>query len=278
MIDLSTLTPMYQDTKFYSLATDGLGKEFSLDARPNAVEMPGRVEQDRGTLPIRQYEIESTKKNILRHDPARQFYVIARLEDNEDFHPLHRRAESPTASGDFDYTDKEASLKIRLKYEILKRFNVIDQPEASKAFHLSSLSTVPLTAKVDLEDEKSVILDEMSKRFDAIAQREDNWDGFESKKPLEASLGRAKRLMTKLLDAAISEGYSWREPYPYICSDEDGYITVEWQGEGRRLRLRIEEDEVEYIKLWRINTKRKVRAYRMRSDDCFEIWEWLING
>ena len=278
MTDLSTLTPMGQDTPFYSLATDGLGKEFSLDARPNAVELQGPGEQDRGTLPIRQYEIEAAKKNILRHDPAWEFYVIARLEDNDDFHPLPRRTESLTASADFDYADKEASLKIHLRYEILKLFNVIDQPEASKAFHLYSQSTVPLIAKVVLEDEKSVILDEMSKRFDAIAQREDSWDEFESKKPLEVSLGRARCLMEKLLNTTISKGYSWRKPYPYICSDEDGYITVEWQGEGRRLRLRIEEDEVEYIKLWRINTKRKVRAYRMRSDDCFEIWEWLING
>ena len=278
MTDLSTLTPMDQGTKFYSLATDGLGKEFSLDARPNAVELQGQVEQDRGTLPIRQYGIEAAKKNILRHNPAWEFYAIVRLEDNDDFHPLPRRTESLTASADFDYADKEASLKIHPRYEILELFNVIDQPEDSKAFHLYSQSTVPLTAKVLLEDEKSVILDEMSKCFDAIAQREDDWDEFESKKPLEVSLDRARCLMKKLLNTAISKGYSWRKPHPFISSDEDGYITVEWQGDGRRLSLRIEEEEVEYAKLWRINTKRKVRTYSMRGDDCFEIWEWLING
>lgn len=274
MIDLSTLNPMGQNTRFYSLATDGSGEA---DATPHAVGMPKWAEQNEGVLPMHEYGVgvEVAEKDILTNDIAWQFYVIALLEGNED---IPWKAEFPAISTNLDSPNKEVTLKILLRRGILELFNVIGQPEGAKAFHLSSQSAIPLTVNTEFGDKKSVILGEILERLDVIAQREDNWDGFESKKPLEVSLYRAKLLMEKLLNAAISEGYSWGKPSPFISSDEDGYITVEWQGDGRRLRLLIEEEEVEYTKLWRINTKRKVRTYSMRGDDCFEIWEWLING
>lgn len=132
------------------------------------------------------------------------------------------------------------------------------------------------TTHVVEEIYKNIILGEMFARLYTIAQREDNWDGLDSMKPNESSLDRAGRIMAKLLDSIFTNGEEWIDPF--ISSDEDGYVTVEWQGDGRRLCLLIEEEEVEYTKLWRINTKRKVRTYSMRDDDCFEIWEWLING
>ena len=132
------------------------------------------------------------------------------------------------------------------------------------------------TTDVVEEIYKNIILSEMLARLDTIAQREEDWDGLGSMKPNRISLDRAKHIMMKLLDSVISNEGEWMAPF--ISSDEDGYVTVEWQGDGRRLRLLIEEEEIEYTKLWRINTKRKVRTYNMRGDDCFEIWEWLING
>ena len=122
---------------------------------------------------------------------------------------------------------------------------------------------------------KNIILGEMLERLDVIAQRADNWDGLGSLKPNKISLDRADCIMMKLLDSVISNGVEWTEPY--ICSDEDGYVTVEWTGGKRQLYLRIEEDEVEYITLERINTKRKMGGDTIRGDDCFEIWKWLIN-
>ena len=140
-----------------------------------------------------------------------------------------------------------------------------------------SVNTEPLTPNVDLaHTDKSILPGEISERFDVIAQREDNWDGYESKKPIELSLDRAKRLMEKLLDTVISGGHSWLAPF--ISSDEDGCITVEWYGGERQLHLRIEEDEVEYIKLQRTNTQREVHVEAIRSDDCFALWKWLMCG
>ena len=119
---------------------------------------------------------------------------------------------------------------------------------------------------------------EVSERFNVIAQRENNWDGLESKKPIQSSLVRAKHLIKKLLDDVIAEGYSWRRFKPFISCDEDGYVTIRWRGERKRLHLRIKENEVEYIKTWigKRNLKRKVRLHTTCSDNCFEIWKWLI--
>ena len=77
----------------------------------------------------------------------------------------------------------------------------------------------PLTANVDLgHTDTSVILREIFKQFDVIAQREDNWDGYESKKPSESALNNAKNLMAEWLDAVVSAGHSWLTPL--ISSDE----------------------------------------------------------
>ena len=89
------------------------------------------------------------------------------------------------------------------------------------------MNTEPLTANVDLEyTDKSILLGELSERLDFIAQRQDNWDERESKRPRELALNNAKLMMEELLDAFIAAGHSWLTPF--ISSDEDGYITVAW--------------------------------------------------
>ena len=122
---------------------------------------------------------------------------------------------------------------------------------------------------------KNIILGEMLERLDVIAQREDNWDGLGSLKPNKISLDRADCIMMKLLDSVISNRYEWIDPY--ICSDEDGYITVEWYGDERELHLRIEEDEIEYTHLESVDTKMKAHVDTIGDDDCFALWKWLTN-
>jgi hypothetical protein len=139
---------------------------------------------------------------------------------------------------------------------------------------------VPESLSTDVEEniDKDTIWAEIIERFDVIAQREDNWDELESQKPIEESLVRAKRLIEQLLDDILFAGYSWRMFKPLISSDEDGYITVRWIGEGKRLHFQFKEKEVEYITLERINTKREMGGDTIRDEQCFDIWEWLING
>ena len=122
---------------------------------------------------------------------------------------------------------------------------------------------------------KNIILGEMFARLEVIAQREDDWDGLGSMKPNKISLDRAEHIMMKLLDSIISDEDEWIEPY--ICSDENGYITIEWYGNERELHLRIEEREVEYIEIESIDTEMRAHVDTISGDDCSVLWKWLIN-
>ena len=125
--------------------------------------------------------------------------------------------------------------------------------------------------------DKSILSSEIAQRLNDIAQREDNWDGLGSLKPKEISLERTQHIMEKLLDSVISERKEDVWFSPFISSDEDGYVTVEWTGGKRELHLRIEENEIECITLEKINTTRKMGGDTIPGDDCFETWKWLIN-
>ena len=187
--------------------------------------------------------------------------------------PTDWGAEPLTANKGWEHTHKSTSPNLP---------DAIAESEDSTVFLLYSIWAESLTENVDREHTRRSITSylqrhEILERFNEIAQREDNWDGLESAKPIKSSLVRAKRLIEKLLDDILSAGYSWRRFKPLISSDEDGYITIRWRVGGKRLQLRIEEDEVRYIKLWKEHNKRKMHTDRTRSDNCFEIWEWLIN-
>ena len=119
--------------------------------------------------------------------------------------------------------------------------------------------------------QKREILD----RFDVLAQREDNWDGYESKKPNQLILDHAKFLVVDLLDIIISAGYSWITPF--ISSDEDGYITVEWYEEERELHLLIGENETEYLRVWGTNIDTDMDEGFLNRDNYLTLWEWLFH-
>ena len=265
MPDVNTVVPMDQDTKF------------SLLFKPNVPEPP---EQNSGTLPRLQYGtgLGIAREDCSRHKPPEPLYIFVQQEDDRTFHPPSLIAESLAANESVSYAYKSVGRYLQIG-RLLKHLAKVAQPVGNRAFHPSSwIVESPTTDTSWKHSYKNTIWAEILERFNVIAQRQDNWDGLESKKPIEESLVRAKRLIEKLLDDLLSAGYSWHMFKPLISCDEDGYITVRWRGKGRRLQLRIEEDEVRYIKSWRENNKRKARACRTCSDNCFDIWEWLMNG
>ena len=117
---------------------------------------------------------------------------------------------------------------------------------------------------------------EILERFEVIAQREDNWDGYESKSPNKLSLDHARQFMREFFDVVVSEELSWLTPL--ISSDEDGYITVAWHGEGRQLHLQIEENEVDYIQVWGPNIDTEMHVDTLYSKDYLMFWKWLLYG
>ena len=117
---------------------------------------------------------------------------------------------------------------------------------------------------------------EISERFDVIAQREDNWDGYESKKPTQPTLDHAKYLMEEFFDTIISMKHPWITPF--ISSNEDGYITAEWYEEERELHILIRESEAEYLQVWGINIYTEMHEDFLNRDDYLKLWEWLLHG
>lgn len=116
---------------------------------------------------------------------------------------------------------------------------------------------------------------EILDRFDVLAQREDNWDGHESKKPTQLTLDHAKFLMEDLSDTIISIEHPWITPF--ISSDEDGYVTVEWYKEERELHIQIGENEAEYLKVWGTNIDTEMLEGFFSRDNYLTLWEWLLH-
>ncbi|MDE0638820.1 MAG: hypothetical protein OXI43_23515 [Candidatus Poribacteria bacterium] len=113
-------------------------------------------------------------------------------------------------------------------------------------------------------------------RFELLAQREDNWDGYGSKKPTQLTLEHAKLLIEELLDSINSAGYFWITPY--ISSDEDGNVTAEWYEVERQLHVQIGEDEAEYIQVWGTNIDTEMHVDFFNRNNYLTLWEWLIDG
>lgn len=116
---------------------------------------------------------------------------------------------------------------------------------------------------------------EILDRFDVLTQRENNWDGYDSKKPTESTIVHAKHLMEEFFDSIVSAEYSWL--MPFISSDEDGNVTVEWSEEKRRLHIQIGENEVEYIQVWGTNIDTEMHVDFLNRDDYLMLWEWLLD-
>jgi hypothetical protein len=117
---------------------------------------------------------------------------------------------------------------------------------------------------------------EILDRFAVLAQREDDWDGYESKKPTQPTLAHAQHLMEELLDSVISAGHLWFTPF--ISSDEDGNVTAEWYEEERQLHIQIGENETEYIQVWGTNIDTEMHVDFLSIDNYLTLWEWLIDG
>ena len=117
---------------------------------------------------------------------------------------------------------------------------------------------------------------EILDRFDFLAQRKDNWDGYDSKKPSKTILAHAKMLIEGMLDTIISGGHPWFTPF--ISSDEDGFITVAWHIGELELHIEIEENEAEYTKISGTNHDMKMEIDFLNPDNFLILWEWLLDA
>ena len=215
----------------------------------------------------------------LRTEVNSQFpkVVVVHWVDSGAFQPSFCEAESPTTDAGQEHPNPSAMLYSHMHW-ILGQSVLMSPWSVRNAFQLRWSEAEFPTATPKLSNlDKNATWAEILERFDIIAQREDNWDGYESKSPNKLSLDNARQFMNKFVDAIVSAGEMPLTP-SLISSDEDGHITVVWHGAERQLHLQIEENEVDYIQVWGPNIDTEMHVDTLHSKDYRTLWKWLLYG
>lgn len=106
-----------------------------------------------------------------------------------------------------------------------------------------------------------------------ISYRGVDWDDKGSMKPNPMALSKASIILENFLFAIIESGRLWRQPF--ISSDEDGHITIEWENGLHELHIEISEDTEEYLKIWGINIEHEMHLDFLHPSEYVELWDWL---
>ena len=120
-----------------------------------------------------------------------------------------------------------------------------------------------------------ILLSEIKDRLNKISLRKENWDGLGSKKPEIRSLSRAHVLLEGFLKAVIDNGDIWRNPF--ISSDEDGYVSMEWHKGTHELHIEVREEEEEFIKIWGTNIEHDMHIDLLDESSYVLLWDWLVH-
>ncbi len=139
----------------------------------------------------------------------------------------------------------------------------------------------PTTANIIRNDfYKTIILSRQKRkileRLSVIAQREDNWDGYDSKKPTELTIKRARHFIEELLENDVISA-RLLQLEPFICSDEDGYITIECYKEKRSLCFDIQENETTYTKIEKASANTMTQTGPFNQDNYLPLLEWFLD-
>ena len=122
----------------------------------------------------------------------------------------------------------------------------------------------------------SFLLEAFKEKLHKIAEREDNWDGKGSKKPSPLVLSAAHITLEKFLYSVVNSGRFWNPPF--VSSDEDGHITIQWNHGNHELHLEIGEEWIEYIKVWGVNIQRDMHLGILKEKEFLNLWDWLNDG
>ena len=220
--------------------------------------------------------IATMSRAYMGADPDFLGVVRASRADSGVFRPSFWKMESLATDAGQGYVDPSAILHSQI-HRRSKQYAVMIRWVDISPVHSLSVITESLTTNTVPEIDTNAVWAEILERFNVIAQRKDNWDGYESKSPNKLSLNNARQFMNEFVDAIVSEGEVPLTP-SLISSDEDGHITVEWHGEGRQLHLQIEEDEIDYIQVWGPNIDTEMHVDTLHSKDYLTLWKWLIYG
>ncbi len=119
----------------------------------------------------------------------------------------------------------------------------------------------------------SSLLEPFKEKLQKIAERQDNWDGKGSKKPSLFALSQAHTTLENCLYSIVNSGRLWNPPF--VSSDEDGRLTIQWNSGDHELHIEIGEEETEYIKVWGINIEHDMHVGILKEREFLNLWDWL---
>ena len=117
------------------------------------------------------------------------------------------------------------------------------------------------------------LLDAFKEKLQKIGEREDNWDGKGSKKPSLLCLSKAHITLENFLYSIVNSGRLWLTPF--VSSDEDGHITIQWISGDHELHIEISDEGAEYIKVWGVNIEHEMHLGILKEKEFFNLWDWL---
>lgn len=123
------------------------------------------------------------------------------------------------------------------------------------------------------QDSYPSLLQAFKEKIHKIAEREDNWDGKGSKKPSPLVLSQAHNTLEYFLYSVVDSGRLWNPPF--VSSDEDGHITIQWNQGDHELHIEIGEEGAEYTKVWGVNIEHEMHISMLKEREFLNLWDWL---
>lgn len=86
---------------------------------------------------------------------------------------------------------------------------------------------------------------------------------------------KAHFLLTKWCDLTISMCMPWSTPH--VAVDEEGSVVFEWWcKETKKLTIYVNEDSVEFVKVWGIDMVNEMEEGLIENNEDFRlVWKWL---
>lgn len=107
-----------------------------------------------------------------------------------------------------------------------------------------------------------------------LQKRAEGWDGYDAPAPQRAAIEAALNWVEKLSQAADSTRFGWSKPY--VSSDEDGNVSLEWWKGERKVTIYISPQETEYVKVWGTNILTEMAdGFVENIRTWLAIWTWL---
>ena len=181
----------------------------------------------------------------------------------------HAYAYSEIASGQTPLSASVGYIK-----NCLKNFSTPVQPKSLPRHDI--YTQLKNSYAKELEQKIFVFSEDFINKIHSLYSRQENWDGNGSEKPKSESIEHAKKWGAQICAWIINNDYEWR--IPFISSDEQGDVVLEWWYQDRNLTLDISGNEVAFSEVRQADSSPHITNGMLKHSDIAPKLTWLIRG